>query len=65
MPNLSNYELGGNKKLILVAEILSFGIICLSFLENLLEFFLLEFFLALSFFRNVQKKPGYDQEMCR
>ena len=42
---------GGKEKLILVGEILSFRIICSSFLENLLELFL-----ALSYFRNVQKK---------
>ena len=43
---------GGKKKLILVGEILSFRIICLSF-------FLVEFFLALSYFRNIQKKACF------
>ena len=44
MPNLSNYELWGKKKLILVGEILSFLIICLSFWKICLSFFGLEFF---------------------
>ena len=39
------------KKMILVGEILSFWIICLSFLENLFDFFCLSFFV----FLNVQK----------
>ena len=45
MPNLLNYELLGEEKKILDGEILSFRIICSSVLENLLEFFLPEFFL--------------------
>ena len=44
------------KKLIIFGEILSFRIICLSFLENLLEFFQSLSFFPLSFFSDVQKK---------
>ena len=40
VPNLLNYQLLEEEKIILVGKILSFQIICLSFLENLLEFFL-------------------------
>ena len=51
----------GKKKLILVGEILSFRIICMSFLENLLEFFSAWVFSALSFFCEKSKKSlGYD-----
>ena len=46
----------GKKKLFLVCEILSFRIICLSFFCKICLSFL-----ALSFFRNVQKKPGIKQ----
>ena len=46
------------KKSVFIWQIIKFLNDLLEFFENLLEFFFqLEFFLALSFFRNVQKKP--------
>ena len=57
MQNLSTSGLFWANSQFLVGKILSFWMICLSFSKICLSFFSAWVFLALSFFRNVQKKP--------
>ena len=54
MPNLSTYELFGEEKIDSSWQNIEFS-------NYLLEFFSACVFLALSFFRNVQKSLGYGE----
>ena len=58
--NISTSGLSWAKSQFLVGKLLSFWMICLSFSKICLSFFSAWVFLALSFFRNVQKKAWFN-----